>query len=77
MTPPDTPLPVKTVRVLSIAFTFGAVVSLAFSLPETDHRGREHVLTHIQRYLKDGVEFLTTVDEEEANRIREQRRKKS
>lgn len=66
-----TPLPVGSVRVLSIVCTVGAVGSMLWNLPEKDHRGADHVFSAVQRKIRSGWHSLTSVDEVEAARIRE------
>lgn len=67
-----TPLPVPTVRMLSVFCTVGATALLLLSFPEVDHTNRPHVFTAVQRHLHSGIKAATSVDETEAAIIRRQ-----
>lgn len=72
----QTPIPIHTARVLSYVFTIGAVVSFLISYPEKDARGQDHVLSPMQRKLRQVINAATTVDEADIARIREYQSKK-
>lgn len=73
----QTPLPIPTVRVLSMVVTVGSTVALLMSFPETDNNNRAHVFTAIKRQLSSSITGLTTVDEREAEAIRRIRDRES
>lgn len=67
-----TPLPVPTIRILSVLCTVGTTAFLLLSFPEVDNANRPHVFTAVTRQLKRGINAATSVDETEAAAIRRQ-----
>lgn len=73
---PLTPLPVPTVRVLSVVCTVGTITTFLFTTPELDHHDRPHALTGVQRGLRSAIQTAKEFRQERSTRIHQTREKK-
>lgn len=76
MNRPVTPVPVRTVRRLSVLLTAAATFGVLMSFSESDGLGRDHVFSALQRSVRSVILKLTTLDEAEAAAMRAAKEKK-